>query len=190
MKKVFIISFFLLLVSVKIFSQYNIGPVTTTSKIWELGAEYQYNCGHNLAQHDLGIRYDGFQYKNNWNIGISIDMGHTKSKDGYKECGIGFSAGYRYGFSYGNHGNLFAGVRATFEFDKWKDKDGKEISKETVFIPKIEGGYQYLFGTTGHIYTTPSIGYGYGIELGSTGTATKADEGGRFVPGISMGYRF
>ena len=192
MKKLFAISFFMLLISVTTFSQYpyNTGSVTTSSKIWELGAEYEYNCGHDLAQHDIGVRYDGFQNKNNWNIGISYDFGKTKTKNGYKECGFGLSAGYRYGFSYGTHGNLFGGVRATFEFDKWKDKDGKEISKETVFVPKIEGGYQYIFGTTGHIYTTPSIGYGYGIKLNATGTEVKADESGRFVPGISMGYRF
>lgn len=191
MQKLFVISFLLLLISVTTFSQvYNTGTVTTGSKIWELGGEYQYNCGHNLSQHDIGIRYDGFQNRNNWNIGILFDCGHTKSKDGNKESGIGISAGYRYGFSYGNHGNLFGGVRATFEFDKWKDKDGKEISKETVFVPKIETGYQYIFGTSGHIYTTPSIGFGYGIKLNATGTETKADEGGRFIPSISMGYRF
>lgn len=188
MKKLFVISFSLLLISLTTFSQYN--TVTTGSKIWELGAEYQYNSGHNLAQHDIGARYDGFQNKNNWNISISFDFGNTKSKEGYKESGIGLSAGYRYGFSYGTHGNLFGGIRATFEFDKWKDKDGKEISKETVFVPKIEGGYQYLFGNAGHIYTTPSIGYGYGIKLSSTGTEEKADEGSRFISGIALGYRF
>ena len=86
MKKLFAISFFMLLISVTTFSQYpyNTGSVTTSSKIWELGAEYEYNCGHDLAQHDIGVRYDGFQNKNNWNIGISYDFGKPKQRTGIR----------------------------------------------------------------------------------------------------------
>ncbi len=164
---------------------------STGSSIWELGGEYQYNFGHNLSQHDLGIRYDGFKGRSNWNIGISYDFGKTTNKtDVLKEYGFGLSVGYRYGFHYNANSNLFGGVRATFEFDHWKDGSGKATSKETVFVPKIEAGYQRTFGTMGHEYATPSIGYGYGIKLNADGNETKADEGSRFIPGISFGYRF
>lgn len=161
----------------------------SSQNIWELGGEYQYNCGHNLSQHDIGIRYDGFQARNNWNFGISYDFGHTKS-NGSKQTGIGISAGYRYGFNYNPKSNFLTGIRLTFEFDNWKDKDGKSTSKETVFIPKIELGYQHIYGTQGHLYTTPSVGYGYAIKLNAEAEEKKADEGGRFVTGVSLGYRF
>ncbi len=191
MKKIIIFSMLALLFSVTTFSQvYNTGTITMGSKIWELGGEYEHDCGNDLSQNSIGIRYDGFQNKNNWNFSIVYQFGHTKSKDGNTETGLGLSAGYRYGFSYGTHGNLFGGVRATFEFDNWKDKDGKQVSKETVFVPKIETGYQYIFGSAGHVYATPAIGYGYGIQLSAAGTEAKADEGGRFISALSMGYRF
>jgi hypothetical protein len=170
----------LLLVSANVSSQ----------NIWELGGEYQYHCGRNLSQHDIGIRYDGFQARSSWNVGVSYNFGHTKTKDGGKESGIGISAGYRYGFNYNPKSNFSAGLRFTFEFDKWADKDGKSTSKETVFIPQAELGYQHIYGTLGHFYTTPAIGYGYGIKLNAEGEEKKADEGGRFITGISLGYRF
>lgn len=157
---------------------------------WELGGEYRYNCGHNLSQHDFGLRYNGFQNKSSWSLGVSIDIGRTKSHDGAKECGFGLSAGYNYGFGYQNKGNWFSGAGLTLEFDKWKDKDGKSISEETVLVPKIELGYQHLYGTLGHIYTTPAIGAGYSLKLKSEGTENKADEGARFIGRLEVGYRF
>ena len=167
-----------------------VATTASSQNIWELGGEYQYNCGRYLSQHDLGIRYDNFQGKNDWNVGISYDFGHNKGKDGAKENGFALSVGYRYGFQYNPNSNLFAGVRATFEFDRWKDKDGKSLSKESVLLPAAEFGYQRIYGTIGHIYTTPAIGYGYGIKLNSVGDEKKADEGGRFIAGVSIGYRF
>lgn len=157
---------------------------------WELGGEYQYSCGRNLSQHDVGIRYDGFQGKNNWNLGIAYTFGNSKGKDGFKETGIALSAGYRYGFNYNPKSNLFAGIRATFEFDNWKDKDGKTVSKESVFVPKIELAYQHIYGDLGHIYTTPYIGAGYGIKMKAEGEEKNADEGYRLLAGVSAGYRF
>lgn len=165
------------------------GTGFSQNNIWDLGGEYQFNYGKNIQEHDLGIRYDGFQMKNNWNIGISVDFGRSSAKSGgEKECGYGLSFGYRYSFQSNVNGNFFGGVRATFEFDNWKDEHGKSISKEAVFVPRIETGYQFIFNT--HGFTTPSLGYGYGIKLNSTGNETKGDEGSRLITGISLGYRF
>lgn len=55
---------------------------------------------------------------------------------------------------------------------------------------KIETGYHYIFGNMGHGYATPSIGYGFGIMVSESVTEKKADEGGRMVTGLSVGYRF
>jgi hypothetical protein len=161
-----------------------------SQQIWELGGQYQYNCGKNLSQHDIGIRYDGFQAKSSWNVGVSYDFGHTKSKDGAKESGFGISAGYGYGFGFKAKSNWFSGAGLTLEFDTWKDKDGKTTSKETVLIPKIELGYQQLYGTAGHFYTTPAVGVGYSMKLKSEGTENKADEGVRYLTRLQVGYRF
>jgi hypothetical protein len=45
-----------------------------------------------------------------------------------------------------------------------------------------------LFGN--NFYTTPAIGYGYSIKLSKDYNSLQEDDGGRFIPGISMGYRF
>jgi hypothetical protein len=190
MKKFFVLPVILLLAFTATSQMYYVPSSGGGSSIWELGGEYQYHCNHNLSQNNIGIRYDGFSGRSDWNFGVSYNIGHNKNKDRSKESGIAVTAGYRYGFSYGAHGNLFAGARVHFEFDKWKDKDGKQQSKESVFVPQLEGGYQYLFGTAGHVYGTPAIGYGYGIKLKSEGTESKGDEGGRFISGVSVGYRF
>lgn len=159
----------------------------TTGNIWDLGGEYQYNSGNNFHEQNAGIRYDGFQKRSNWNIGLTYNFGESKG-NAVKENGFGFSAGYRYGFGYSNtgNGNLFAGPRLTFEFNNRKDASGKIIAKETLFIPKIESGYQFIFNT--HGFAAPSVGYGYGIKL--KGEEAKTDEGGRFITGLSIGYRF
>jgi hypothetical protein len=163
-------------------------PCFSQNNIWDLGGEYQYNYGRNISEHDLGVRYDGFQNKNNWNLNLSYDIGRSSSKNGKeRESGYSLSLGYRYSFQTSANGNFFGGVRTTFEFDNWKG-NGKSISKESVFVPKIETGYQFIYST--HGFTTPSVGYGYGIKLNAQGDETKGDEGSRFIPGISIGYRF
>src|SRR5258708_7112859 len=103
-----------------IFLMLAINLYSQSNSISAISGEYQYNSGKNLYRSDLGLRYDGFQNKSNWNLAFSYDFGNTKSK-GSKESGISLSAGYNYGFSYGAHGNLYAGGRLTLEFDSWKD---------------------------------------------------------------------
>ena len=173
--------------SVKGYSQYTV--TTSGSAIWDLGAEYDYNSGHSYAENNLGIRYDGFQNRSNWNFGVALDFGHSKSGDALKVSGFGLSAGYRYGFGYATsgNGNFFGGIKTTLEFNTWKDAGGKIIFKETTFIPKIEGGYEAIFNT--HGFAAPCLGYGYAINL-TPAAEKKPDDGGRFIPGISVGYRF
>ena len=162
---------------------------TGQGNIWDLGARYEYNSGKTLSQSGIGLQYDGFKNKSSWNFGITYNLGNTKAKDA-KESGIGIFAGYRYGFSFSAHGNLFGGLQLAAEFDNWKDKDGKALSKESVFIPRLEAGYNYVFGNAGHGFAAPGIGYGYGIKINETGTEKKADEGSRVIPFIAVGYRF
>src|SRR5438874_8842656 len=88
-----------LVITINSYSQLSQYSNTTSSgnSISAIAAEYQYNCGKNLSRSDLGLRYDGFQNKGNWNLAVSCDFGNTKSK-GSKESGISLSAGYNYGF--------------------------------------------------------------------------------------------
>src|SRR4026208_430022 len=94
---------------------------------------------------------------------------------------FGFSAGYRYGFSYGNSGNLFTGARATISFIDEKD--------HIKFTPSAEFGYHYTFNNFEKGgFATPSIAFGYDIPI----SKAKADdyEGTLFIPRLAVGYRF
>jgi hypothetical protein len=160
-----------------------------SQNIWELGGEYQHGFGKSANENIIGGRYEGFQNKNSWNLGITYtlpDKGWTGDKGGF-----GFYAGYRYGFNYtlnanGNGGNAFIGFRASFSFINYETRSKKGVS--AIVTPTAETGYQFIFST--HGYTTPSIGYGYNIRLNSENDAPKTDAGSRFITGISLGYRF
>ncbi len=151
----------------------------------ELGGEAQHAFGKGANDNMIGGRYEGFSNKNSWGIGLSYNFSSKKTYSEYK--GIGFYVGFRRGFSYNNsgNGNAFLGFRATFLFQNFS---GKEKANGTSFMPTFEGGYQFLFGN--HVFTTPSIAYGYSIKLTKENNSLQEDEGSRFIPGISMGYRF
>ncbi len=151
----------------------------------ELGPEAQHAFGKGANDNMIGARYENFHAKNSWSIGLTYNFSSEKSYSEYK--GIGFYVGYRRGFSYNNsgNGNAFLGFRATFLFDNFA---GKEKANGSSIMPTFEGGYQFLFGN--HVYTTPSLGYGYEIKLAKENNSLQEDEGSRFIPGISMGYRF
>lgn len=151
----------------------------------ELGVEGQHAFGKGANFNMLGGRYEGFSGKSSWSIGLSYNFSSKKS---YSESkGIGFYVGYRRGFSYNNsgNGNAFLGFRATFLFNNFA---GKEKINSSSIMPTFEGGYQFLFGN--HVFTTPALAYGYSIKLSKDHNSLQEDDGGRFIPGISMGYRF
>ncbi|MBS1621062.1 MAG: hypothetical protein JST10_02355 [Bacteroidetes bacterium] len=161
------------------------GLMTVCYSQTEFGPEVQHTFGKGASDNMFGLRYEGFRARNSWNIGLSYNFSSKKSYSQSK--GIGFYIGYRRGFSYNNsgNGNAFLGFRSTFLFDSFM---GKEKSKGSFIMPTFEGGYQFLFGN--HVYATPAAGYGYKIKLNKEFNSLQEDEGGRFIPGISIGARF
>ncbi|MBS1920596.1 MAG: hypothetical protein JST17_10115 [Bacteroidetes bacterium] len=159
--------------------------ISFSQSIWELGAEAQHAFGKGANDNMIGGRYEGFSNKNSWSFGLTYNFSSKKSYSEYS--GFGFYVGYRRGFSYSNsgNGNAFLGFRATFLFNNFA---GKEKANSSSIMPTFEGGYQFIFGT--HVYTSPTIGYGYEIKLSKDNNSLNEDEGSRFIPGISMGYRF
>ncbi|HET9744781.1 MAG TPA: hypothetical protein VFP97_03650, partial [Chitinophagaceae bacterium] len=65
---------------------------------------------------------------------------------------------------------------------------GKTNLGSLMFTPGAEAGYHFVFGT--HIFTAPSIGYGYQIKITKEYNSRDDDVGGRIIPGLSAGYRF
>ncbi|HWC54971.1 MAG TPA: hypothetical protein VG676_15400 [Chitinophagaceae bacterium] len=151
----------------------------------EMGPEAQRAFGKGANDYMIGGRYETFHGKNSWSIGLTYNFSSHKSYSEHK--GIGFYIGYRHGFNYNNsgNGNAFFGFRGTFLFNNFS---GKERLNSTSVMPTCEAGYQVLFGN--NFYTTPAIGYGYSIKLSKDYNSLQEDDGGRFIPGISMGYRF
>lgn len=151
----------------------------------EIGAEAQHAFGKGANFNMIGGRYEGFSGRSSWSVGLSFNFSSKKSYSEYK--GFGLYLGYRYGFSYNNsgNGNAFLGFRTTFLFLNFA---GKEKANSSSVMPTFEGGYQFIFGN--HVYTTPSLGYGYSIKLSKDYNSMQEDAGSRFIPGISMGYRF
>ena len=149
----------------------------------EYSLEYQHGFGKKYNSNSIGGLYEGFSNtgKSSWQVGIhyTFDVFYSdKTTQGVS--GLGLSAGYRYGFSYGNSGNLITGIRATLSFIGEKD--------HSKFTPSIEFGYHYTFNNFGKGgFTTPSLNVGYDIPMGNE---SGDYEGFLFIPRIAVGYRF
>ncbi len=156
---------------------------------WELGGEYQHGFGKNYNSNSIGGIYEGFSKtgKSSWQIGLNYTFSTSGTgKEAFKGSGIGLSLGYRYGFSYGTSGNLFAGARASFTFSK--DDKGTGFS---VFTPSVESGYHYTFNNFGRGgFATPSLSIGYDIKINGEKESAAVDEGAVFSPRLAIGYRF
>lgn len=156
----------------------------------EYSAEYQHGFGNNFNENMIGARYEGYSSlkgKSSWSLGINYNFSILRSeKEAAGVSGFGIYAGYRYGLSYGISGNLYAGIRTSFTFNK--DVNGNKYS---LFTPSIETGYHYTsqdFGKGGCF--TPNISLGYDLKLANNEKAKFIHEGAVFTPGISIGYRF
>jgi len=161
-------------------------PTAKNSTTSAIGVEYKYHPGINIA----GAKYDGFQNRNNWNLGVAFIFGSKKIMSGEK--GFGILAGYRYALGTSTNGNLFAGVRTALWFNKIVgDGSGKQsstsINKAVVFQPGIEAGYQFLFDNG---YVTPDISYDYGLRLKPDNSFKSMLAKGKIFLGLSGGYRF
>lgn len=154
-------------------------------KPWELGAEYMRSIGKGSNSAIVGARYETFPSKSSWSVGVTYALSSKKSYSSYK--GFGMYIGYRYAFaiSSSGKGNAFAGLRLHGAFENF---EGKTNLGSLMFTPMAELGYQMIFNT--HYFTSPSIGYGYKKKITKEHNSMDEDEGGRFLPSISAGYRF
>ena len=150
----------------------------------EIGVEYSHGFGKSYNSNSIGSLFEGFSKtgKSSWQLGASYNF----SKGSTKSSGFAISGGYRYGYAYGNSGNLYTGLRLTFNFLK-TDRGGSY----TQFTPSLEAGYHYTFNNFGKGgYLTPGFGYGYNINFGSKEERTDNGGGNLLLTRIGFGYRF
>ncbi|HET6767281.1 MAG TPA: hypothetical protein VFH08_07780 [Chitinophagaceae bacterium] len=151
---------------------------------WELGAEYMKPIGKGYKSNIVGPRYENFNNKTSFSVGITYHFSPKDAYGGFK--GYGMYAGFRQGFGHLNSdSNPFIGLRVLFAFENF---EGKTNLGSLMFTPIGEAGYHFVFGD--HIFTTPSIGYGYQLKVTKEHNTRDQDEGGRIIPGLSAGYRF
>ena len=150
----------------------------------EYGIEYQHGFGRSYNSNSIGASFENFNNgKGSWHavLHYTWDIFTTEKKtQGVSD--LGFSLGYRYGFSYGDNGNFISGIRFTYSFITEKDH-----SKLT---PSAELGYHYAFNglyRRGSGFITPSFAFGYDFLVGKD----KAEDfkGPLFIPRIVAGYR-
>lgn len=155
-----------------------------TQNPFELGAEYMRSFGRGHSGNRAGIRAETFQNKNSFSAGLIYLFSSSKSYSASK--GFGLYAGYRYSFSNNvNDNSPFVGARVSFSFENF---EGKTFLNSLMTTPMAEVGYHMIFGE--HVYTAPSIGYGYTIKITREHNSLDEDVGKRFLPSISAGYRF
>ena len=149
----------------------------------EYGLEYQHGFGKSYNSNSIGGIFENLSNEpSSWQVGIQYtwDIFITNKKtQGIGDFGI--LLGYRYHFSYGNSGNLIAGVRTTFSFLTEK--------AHTKFTPSFEFGYHYTFNEfNSGGFTTSSLNLGYDMPIGKE----KAEDykGFLFIPRIAIGYRY
>ena len=151
---------------------------------WELGAEYMKPIGKGYKSNIAGPRYENFNNKTGFSIGLTYHFSPRDAYGGFK--GYGAYAGFRNYFGNNINGsNPFIGLRVLFAFENF---EGKTNLGSLMFTPIGEAGYHFVFGK--HIFTTPSIGYGYQIKVTKEYNTRDQDEGGRIIPGLAAGYRF
>ena len=150
----------------------------------ELGADYMMPIGKGYKSNIAGVRYENFNSKTSFSIGITYHFSARDSYGGFK--GYGMWAGFRKSFGDNISGSDgFIGLRALFAFENF---EGKTNLGSLMFTPIGEVGWHFLFGD--HFFTTPSVGYGYQIKVTKEHNTRDQDEGGRIIPGLSAGYRF
>jgi len=152
----------------------------------ELGAEYMMPIGKGYKSNIAGLRYENFNNKTSFSIGITYHFSSRDAYGGFK--GYGMYAGFRNNFGsnpFGNGNSSFVGLKILFSFENF---EGKTNLGSLMFTPIGEAGFHFVFGD--HFFTTPSIGYGYQIKVTKENNTRDQDEGGRIIPGLAAGYRF
>jgi len=158
--------------------------ISSAQDPWELGVDYMKTFGKGYKSNIAGVHYEKYNNKTSFSIGITYHFSPRDAYGGFK--GYGMWAGLRKGFGHLNTGsNPFIGLRLLFAFENF---DGKTSLGSLMFTPIGEAGYHFVFGK--HIFTTPSIGYGYQIKVTKEYNTRDQDVGGRIIPGLAAGYRF
>jgi hypothetical protein len=151
---------------------------------WELGAEYMRPMGKGYKSNIVALRYENFSNKTSFSLGLTYHFSPRTSYGGSK--GFGMYSGFRNSFGNNTTGsNPFIGLRVLFSFENF---EGKTNLNSLMFTPIGEAGYHFVFGK--HIFTTPSIGYGYTIKVTKENNSRDDDVGGRIIPGLAAGFRF
>ena len=151
---------------------------------WELGAEYMRPMGKGYKSNIAALRYENFSNKTSFSVGLTYHFSPRDAYGGFK--GYGIFAGFRNSFGNNANGsNPFIGLKVIFAFENF---EGKTNLGSLMFTPVGEAGYHFVFGK--HVFTTPSVGYGYQIKITKEHNSREDDEGGRIIPALSAGYRF
>jgi hypothetical protein len=158
--------------------------VANSQKPFEFGGEYIKMFGKGYNSTKAGARAERFSNKNSFSIGITYQLA---SKKAYSvSSGFGIYGGYRYAFNNDiNDNSLFAGARFLLSFENFA---GKSRDNSIMITPMGEFGYHFIFGK--HLYTAPSLGFGYTVEFTHGNNSLDEDRGGRVIPSLSAGFRF
>lgn len=153
-------------------------------KPFELGAEYMRSFGKGYNSARAAVRGESFNNKSSFSVGITYQLA---SKQSYSVSrGFGLYLGYRYAFSNKTPGNSpFLGARVLFSLENFEG----QTSNNSLFItPWAEAGYHFIFAKS--FFAAPAIGYGFTKKMSKDYNSLNEDDGGRFIPSLSAGYRF
>lgn len=151
---------------------------------WELGMDYMMPIGKGYKSNIIGPRYENYNNKTSFNIGLTYHFSSNDVYGGFK--GFGIYGGLRYSLGNNSTGsNPFIGARLLFSFENF---EGKTNLNSLFFTPLAEAGYHFIFGK--HFFTSPAIGYGYSLKITKEYNSREDDEGGRVIPAVSAGFRF
>ncbi len=152
-------------------------------KPFEIGGEYLRSFGKGYSTTKVAARGETFPGKSSFSAGITYQLASRKAYS--VSTGFGFYFGYRYAFSNNAEGSSpFGGARVMLSFENF---EGKTRENSILVTPMAEAGYHFVFGK--HIYTAPSLGFGYTVEFSRGYNSLDEDVGKRFIPSISAGYR-
>src|SRR5215203_5527340 len=86
---------------------------------WELGGEYMMPIGKGYKSNIAGLRYENFNNKTSFSIGITYHFSPNDAYGGFK--GYGMYAGVRNSFGNNASGsNPFIGLRVLFAFENFE----------------------------------------------------------------------
>lgn len=155
-----------------------------SQQLFELGGEMLKSYGKGYGSTKVAARGENFTDKNSFSAGITWQLASQKSYS--VSTGFGFYIGYRRAFGNNLKGsNPFGGGRLLFSLE---DFEGKTRQKSLLITPLLEAGYHFVFAK--RIYTAPSLGFGYTVEISKGYNSLNEDVGKRFIPSLSAGYRF